>query len=421
MSFANVVSLDVRNATGPGGIDRVLRGLRQHLNMDVAFISQFRGRDRLFTHVDSEGPGPLKPGDALPMEAGYCQKVVAGELPQLIPDTSLLPAALAIPETLALPIGAHMSVPIYLSDGRLYGTFCCFGYQADSSLTDRDLQMMKVFADLIADRLETDLRQISERLRKHRFISDALNGTQLSVVYQPIFDVEDGQLCGWESLSRFSGEPVRSPDLWFKDAAEAGLGQEMEAQAIRTALAGLASLPEDSYLSINCSPEMFLEGRLAALLDPYPAHRLVLEVTEHAIVADYGSLLCAMAPLRKRGLRIAIDDAGAGYASMRHIIKISPDMIKLDMSLTQGIDQDPQRRALASALIAFARETGCSIVAEGVESAAELDILKRLGADKVQGYLLGRPMALADARALVEDRQRSGLQVPREATQHARH
>lgn len=421
MSFANVVSLDAHTASGPGGIDRVLRALRQHLNMDVAFISQFRGHDRLFTHVDSEGPGPISAGDALSLEAGYCQKVVAGELPQLIPDTAHEPGAMAIADTRALPIGSHISVPIYLSDGRLYGTFCCFGYHADPSLNERDLQMMKVFAELVADRLETELQGVMEQLRKRRLISKALGDTQLSIVYQPIFDVEDGRLCGWECLSRFSGEPLRSPDLWFREANEAGLGTQMEARAIETALAGLAHLPADGYLSINCSPQMFLGGALAKLLDPYPAHRLVLEVTEHAIVVDYVTLLQAMAPLRKRGLRIAIDDAGAGYASMRHIIKISPDIIKLDMSLTQGIDQDPQRRALASALIAFARETGCSIVAEGVESAGELELLKRLGADKVQGYLLGRPMPLQDAMRLVEDRRRSGLQVPHEATQHARH
>ncbi|MBD1553904.1 EAL domain-containing protein [Pseudomonas typographi] len=411
MSFANVVSLEPHAAAGPGGIDRVLQALRQHLNMDVAFISQFREQDRVFTHVDSEGPGPLKAGDCLPMKTGYCQKVVAGELPQLIPDTAVFPVAMAIPETLSLPIGAHMSVPIHLSDGRLYGTLCCFAYKADHSLTDRDLQMMKVFAELISERLESDLRGLSERLRKHRFISDALVGSRMSIVYQPIFDVENGRLCGWECLSRFSGEPSRSPDLWFKEATEAGLGRQMEVRAIETALVGLASLPVDSYLALNCSPQMFLGDGLAELFEPYPADRLVLEVTEHAIVADYASLVQAMAPLRKRGLRIAIDDAGAGYASMRHIIKLNPDIIKLDMSLTQGIDHDPQRRALASALIAFARETGCGIVAEGVECVAELEMLKHLGADKVQGFLLGRPMVLADAIQLVAERQRSGAQV----------
>ncbi|UFH51312.1 EAL domain-containing protein [Pseudomonas sp. KNUC1026] len=291
-----------------------------------------------------------------------------------------------------------------------------FSAQPDNSLTERDVQMLKVFAELVAERLEADLHVVTERLRKHRHISQALAGGELSVVYQPIFDVETGALAGWECLSRFSGEPVRSPDFWFREAAEAGLGALMEAQAIELALKGLAQLPAPAYLALNCSPDMFLGNRLDTLLAPYPANRLVLEVTEHAIVADYAQLLQAMAPLRQRGLRIAIDDAGAGYASLRHILEIGPDIIKLDMSLTQGIDQDPQRRALASALIAFAQETGCSIVAEGVESISELEALRRLGADKVQGYLLGRPMPLSAARMLAGQQQQS---LPDKAPCHA--
>lgn len=415
-SFTHVVALNAQMSEGPAGIDRVLHALRTHLNMDVAFISQFREQDRLFTHVDSKQPGPLKAGDTLPMEVGYCQKVVAGELPNLIGDTSRFPEALAMPETRALPIGSHLSVPILFSDGRIYGTLCCFSAHPDNSLTERDVQMLKVFADLVAERLEADLQVVTERLRKHRHISQALAGGELSVVYQPIFDVETGALAGWECLSRFSGEPVRSPDVWFKEAAEAGLGALMEAQAIELALKGLAQLPAPAYLALNCSPDMFLGNRLDTLLAPYPANRLVLEVTEHAIVADYAQLLEAMAPLRQRGLRIAIDDAGAGYASLRHILEIGPDIIKLDMSLTQGIDQDPQRRALASALIAFARETGCSIVAEGVESVSELEALRRLGADKVQGYLLGRPMPLSAARLLAGQQQQT---LPDKAPCHA--
>lgn len=404
-SFTHVVALSAQSS-GASGIDRVLHALRTHLSMDVAFISQFRGHDRVFTNVDTDLPGLLQAGDSLPMEAGYCQKVIAGELPQLIPDTSLVPAALEIPETQALPIGAHVSVPVLLGDGRVYGTLCCFSAKPDASLTERDLQMMKVFAELIAERLDAELRRVSERLRKHRHISRVLDGSDLSVVYQPIFNVETGALVGWECLSRFSGEPRRSPDLWFKEAADAGLGTLVEARAIELALQGLDQLPGSAYLALNCSPQMFLCDRLDTLLAPYPAHRLVLEVTEHAIVADYAQLLGAMAPLRARGLRIAIDDAGAGYASLRHILEISPDMIKLDMSLTHGIDENSQRRALASALMAFARETGATVIAEGVERVSELEALRELGADNVQGFLLGRPMPLSAACALAGQQRR---------------
>jgi EAL domain-containing protein (putative c-di-GMP-specific phosphodiesterase class I) len=382
----------------------VLRALRIHLNMDVAFVSRFRLADRVFTHVDARGASPLKAGDVLPLEAGYCKKVVDGQLPQLIPDTGAVPLAMAIPETRALPIGAHLSVPIHLNDGRLYGTLCCFSGRSDSSLGQRDLAMLKVFAELIADRLEDGQKAKEERLRKHRTICAALAKAQPSVVYQPIVDLHQGQICGWEALARFTDEPLRGPDEWFREAAEAGLGLEMELRALEKALAGLDNLPADHYLSLNCSPQLFFSPRLSRLLAAHDPRRLVLELTEHYVVADYVALVEALAPMRAAGMRLAIDDAGAGYASMRHILQLRPDIIKLDMTLTQGIEGDAQRRAMASALIAFAKETGSTVVAEGVEDVADLVTLRRLGAGKVQGYLTGRPMPLALA---------SHWQVPR--------
>jgi EAL domain-containing protein (putative c-di-GMP-specific phosphodiesterase class I) len=121
---------------------------------------------------------------------------------------------------------------------------------------------------------------------------------------------------------------------------------------------------------------------------------VILEITEHAAVADYDRLVAALAPLRALGLRVSVDDAGAGYASLRHILALEPDILKLDISLTRGIDHDCKRRALASALIAFAREINTGITAEGVESEAELETLSALGVTHVQGYYLARPMEL---------------------------
>jgi EAL domain-containing protein (putative c-di-GMP-specific phosphodiesterase class I) len=394
MKLTSVVALKPPSNEGDEGVDKVLRAIRTHLDMDVAFVARFREKDRVFTHVDARGISPLQRGDVLSLDAGYCKKVVDGRLPQLIPDTSALPLAMAIPETRALPIGAHISVPVRLSNGRLYGTLCCFSGQADTTLGDRDLGMLKVFAELIADRLEASQHAKDERLRKHRVICAALAKAQPNVVYQPIIDLRQGQICGWESLARFTEEPLRSPDHWFREAAEAGLGLEMELHAVEKALLGLDQLPAHHYLSLNCSPQLLLSGRLTRALAGHAPRRLVVELTEHSIVSDYTALASAIDPLRAAGLRLAIDDAGAGYASMRHILQLRPDIIKLDMALTQGIEQDAQRRAMASALIAFARETGCSVVAEGVETLADLLTLRRLGADKVQGYLTGRPMPL---------------------------
>ncbi len=404
--LANLISLRPQGVSDSSYIDRVLKALRTHLGLDVAFVAQFRTDDRVFTHVDADGQAPINPGDTLPPEAGYCQRVVDGLLPQLIADTSLCPLAMELPETTALPIGAHLSVPISSSDGRLYGTLCCFGYEADPTLCERDIQMMRVFADLVGDQLDSELKRVRDRVQKHRRISEILASDQPTIVYQPILAVQTLELCGWECLARFNTQPLRTPDLWFLEAAEAGLGVDLELRAIQFAVRALSALPSHTYLALNCSPQLVYSGRLTPFLQDLPPQRLVLEITEHAAVADYKRLELALAPLRKRGVRLAIDDTGAGYASMRHILELSPDIIKLDMSITQGIDHDFKRRALASSLIAFARETGSSVVAEGVETEQELETLRALGAHKVQGYLLGRPQPLADA--LVAVRKKMG-------------
>jgi EAL domain-containing protein (putative c-di-GMP-specific phosphodiesterase class I) len=259
---------------------------------------------------------------------------------------------------------------------------------------------MRVFADLVTERIESDMLALRERELKRQRLSKAMAIRQPAIVYQPIFDLADMRVCGWECLSRFNLEPGRTPDVWFQEAAEVGMGMELECHAIRAALAGLAVFPSQMYLAINCSPQLVLSRRLDGLLAGYPGERIVLEITEHAVVEDYRLLQLALEGPRQRGMKVAIDDAGAGYASMRHILQLRPDMIKLDISLTQGIDLDPQRRAMASALVAFARETGSTIVAEGVETVHELDMLKRLGADKVQGFLLGHPLPLSDVTRL---------------------
>jgi EAL domain-containing protein (putative c-di-GMP-specific phosphodiesterase class I) len=132
-------------------------------------------------------------------------------------------------------------------------------------------------------------------------------------------------------------------------------------------------------------------------------HRLIVEITEHATVADYEKLHAALRPMREAGLRLAVDDAGAGYSSLRHILDMQPDFIKLDIGLTRNIDLDPARKALARALVGFAKDTGCRIIAEGVERQSELDALRSIGVTKVQGYLLGRPMTRTHALQLAAD------------------
>jgi EAL domain-containing protein (putative c-di-GMP-specific phosphodiesterase class I) len=383
-------------------VDHILQAVRTHLGMDVAFISEFKDHDRVFRYVNAENDqAPITVGDRLPLDQGYCQRILLGQLPQLMPDTADVPAALALPETTAVPVGAHIGVPIHLSNGDLYGTFCCFSARPDRSLNQRDLSMMMVLAELIGRQLDTEMKEVTRREEVITRLHGAMKNGQPEMVYQPIFTLPNRDIVGVECLSRFQMMPYRTPDIWFAEAASAGLWVPFERQAICTALAELAQVPGDFYISLNTSPQTVLSGELVGILELMAPERLVLEITEHHYIDNYAELLTALAPLRTRGVRIAIDDAGAGYASMRHILNIRPDLIKLDNSLSANINDDPMRCALTRALIEFARSTGSTMIAEGVETIDELETLYALGVRCMQGYHLSRPLPLSGLSELL--------------------
>lgn len=402
VSIADVLKEPASGKSSQTQLLRMLRAIRSHLGMDVAFISQFAGGQRIFRHVDSDlENAPVQEGEGGPLDQSYCQRVVNGRLPQMIQDASTLPAALELEATKTLPVGAHMSVPIRLSDGSIYGTYCCFSFKPDHSLNDRDLAVMQVFADLTADQIEKDLADSKSRREVRSRIEEILQGERLTSVYQPLIDLETGSVVGFECLSRFPAVPQQGPDVWFAEAASAGLGIDLELRAVERAFAAFDVLPEHVYLAANVSPNAILSGKLAALLGNRPLARVVLELTEHETITDYQMIAETLRPLRDSGVRIAVDDAGAGYASFRHILRLQPDYIKLDRSLISNIQTDLALQALATAFIRFASDTGGRIVAEGVETREELETLRKLGVKKAQGYYFSKPLPLSAALALI--------------------
>lgn len=233
-----------------------------------------------------------------------------------------------------------------------------------------------------------------EAARTSAAILRVLADDGLRTAFQPIVSLADGRVLGVEALSRFAvADDGRTAEDWFTDAARVGLGLDLEIHAATRALRLASALPGDAYVSVNLSPETLQWPGLPDALRkaPIPLTRIVVELTEHSAVEDYDALDGVLQPLREDGLRLAVDDAGAGYATFRHILRLAPDLIKLDRSLISGIDGDPARRALAGAVVALAREMGGVVVAEGIEQAAELAVVLGLGIDAGQGYLLGRP------------------------------
>ena len=336
------------------------------------------------------------------MAAGYCQHIVEGRLPELIPDTGRVPLARTIPETRTIPIGAHLSVPVKLDDGTVFGTFCCFSFNPNPELDQRDLELMHTFSRLIASQIAADIEDDRERQHNVEIIRAAVAEGDPQILFQPIYRLKDLKIAGVEALSRFMGEPRRSPDLWFADAEEAGMGSALELLAVRKAIAAAAELPKALSINLNISPKTLIEGKSAESLTGIDPKRVVIEITEHTPIPDYEPLLAVLKPLRASGMRVAIDDAGAGYSSLRHVLKLSPDIIKLDVSLTRDLDRDPMRRAMAAALAEFGNHTGTKIVAEGIETMEELEALRGLRIEKGQGFHLGHPQTAAAIKAEYE-------------------
>jgi EAL domain-containing protein (putative c-di-GMP-specific phosphodiesterase class I) len=218
--------------------------------------------------------------------------------------------------------------------------------------------------------------------------------TVLSMVFQPIVDLVTDEVAAVEALARFDVSPYRPPDVWFYEAHEHSLGVELELLAITRALAQLPMLPDGVALTINAGPDAVMCSQFVDAFLDVPGRDVILELTEHTLVDDYPALIAALYELRRRGTRLSIDDTGSGYSGLAHILKLAPDFIKLDSYLVSGIDVDPVRRALAASLVTFAADTGARIVAEGVETKDELEVVRRLGVRYAQGHYLGHPSAL---------------------------
>jgi EAL domain-containing protein (putative c-di-GMP-specific phosphodiesterase class I) len=211
-----------------------------------------------------------------------------------------------------------------------------------------------------------------------------------TLVYQPIVHLDGGTVAGAEALSRFNDGA--QTERRFQQAERLGLSPDLDMAIIERILAELEDL-DTPYVSINLSPSTLLDERLADVLlaSGVPGEDIVIEVTEHARISDYAQAERQLAAIRAAGIRLAVDDAGAGYATFRHILSLRPDIIKMDRSITQDIDSDAARRALATALVIFGGELGATVIAEGIETQSEILALRRAGIHRGQGYSLARP------------------------------
>ncbi|QZD89487.1 EAL domain-containing protein [Qipengyuania aurantiaca] len=380
-----------------GSIDRILHAVRQHLGTEIAFVSRYvENGEKELTHVDSDLELPMGPGFRDPRENSYCWHIAEGRLPELIQDPADHPLTQDIAITHFLPVGCHLNVPLRLSDGSLYGSFCCLSRSPDRTMNERDIGVLRAFAALATEQIETHLDTDYRLSRIDKRITKLIGDRAMQIHQQPIHSIKEGKPVGVECLARFPDAMMRGPDKWFEEAAEIGRGLELELLAVECALESLKQVPKDFYVSVNASPDTIMSGALHQVLERAGKKNLVVEVTEHQQVDDYAALKKALKPISKYA-RVAIDDVGSGYAGLRHLVDLGPDMLKLDMTLTRDIHQDLARCALVGAMVRFSEAIGSKLIAEGVEHAEEAEVLKKLGVEYAQGYYFGKPMPVEDA------------------------
>lgn len=382
----------------------LLESIRLHLDMDVGFISRFRDGRREFLHVSAADERELiseNSSDAL--EDSVCLKVVQGKVPNLVHDGQAEPGMKEMAVVKQLGIRAHGSVPIKLDDGEVVGTLCCFSTQADKSLDEKNIAFMSVIADLIGKAVQNEQHHDRQMAKAREHLYEVLRSGALQMVWQPVTDSTTRQIRTVEALARFRTEPFRLPNDWFDEAQAIGMGTELERNAFLKGVDILADLPDHVSLGFNVGGATILDRDFQKFLMEQDLQRLVIEITEHDIINDYQTLIESLAPFRRRGLRLAIDDFGAGYACFRHILLLKPDIIKLDMSIVRDIDTNPQAQSVARALVAFAADTANGLIAEGVETESELTTLKALGITRIQGNVMHKPLECDQLLAVIHD------------------
>jgi PAS domain S-box-containing protein len=259
--------------------------------------------------------------------------------------------------------------------------------------------------------LEKPLQVRKELARSRTRIETIIASGTFHPVFQPIVDLASGGVVGYEALTRFA-DGTR-PDLTFAGARRCGLEPELEAATLRAAIEASDALPMERFLSLNVSPTLILAGHGLRAILAARTRPIVLEITEHDPVADYGALRSAFVALGS-GLRLAVDDAGAGVANFNHLVELRPQFVKVDIGLVRGVNADLTRQALIVALLHFAGATDCQVIAEGIETEAERAVLETLEVPLGQGYLFGRPAVAstwAASAATALPRRRTALRA----------
>ncbi|CAN3127159.1 EAL domain-containing protein [Mycobacterium sp. smrl_JER01] len=395
----------------PVELVRTLLGtLRQRLGMEAAWLTVFDDRAQTVEVLDGDATAlGISTGHRSSLSESYCVRVIDGRLPAVIPDTSANQITAAMPITHETGIAAYVGVPVRARGDAYVGMVCLASRETKPNLAEEDLHIVHQAADLVGSLIESPVRGPDPSSAQRKAIRRVVAEQRFEVVFQAVHEATTGKVMGVEALARFPCAPYR-PDAFFEQAARLGLDLELERAVITRVLDKVPELPDDVFVAINISPAAALAVPWSKLLVDVDPSRIVLEITEHAAVPNYGALGDALQACRARGMRIAIDDVGAGFASFSHVLELGPDFVKIDQSITRNIDVDGARHRLARAIADFTGQIGVTVIAEGVESQGELDAIAAAGITWAQGYHLSRPkphghgFPTADVTAAASDR-----------------
>ncbi|MEV4348638.1 EAL domain-containing protein [Actinoplanes sp. NPDC049596] len=374
----------------------LLRTARRSLGLNFAFLSRMDGTTQHLEVVESGLPLLFRDGLQRAQRTSFCQAIMDGRLPAVMPNVKDFPEAMKLPSARMPRIRSFVSVPVVLSDGSVYGTFCAGGFTADDKLSDRDEALMAVLAHAAAVIIEPDVHRRRRNVELEQRYRPLIEAGGPAVLLQPIVDLATGRRVGAEALSRFPQHWNEPPNECFADAGLIGERDGLEIQALRSAGAHLARV--SGYVAMNVSPATLMTWECQNALGQMPLDRVVLELSEHDQVEDYDALHAVLKPLRARGMRLAIDDVGAGFSSLRHIVATDPDVIKLDRSIVTGLQDDHVLPVVVRSLVDLARGVRAVVVAEGVETAEDAATLAGLGVNLGQGWHFDRATAPEDLR-----------------------
>jgi EAL domain-containing protein (putative c-di-GMP-specific phosphodiesterase class I)/DNA-binding response OmpR family regulator len=323
---------------------------------------------------------PLAPG----LTIGWAERVAAG--PWVGPWESGFGSTLRrVPGEL---LTAMAIIPLRTSTALLGAIVVCTQAVDGITFLAGRLPVLESFGAVASALLAPGILGRQQRGEVRGEIESILERQAFQPAFQPIVDLATDRIVGYEALTRF--DDATRPDRRFADAAAVGLGLELEAACLAAAAEAWPRDDRLGWLSLNVSPDLLLERRRLRNALPGGIGPVVLEVTEHVAIEDYVAIRDAVSSIAAN-VRVAVDDAGAGFASFRHILELRPDFVKLDIGLVHQIDRDAIRQALVAGIVYFARQSGCRLVAEGIETPGERAQLRTLGVDLGQGYLLGRP------------------------------